>query len=83
MRSFRTDFSGQASKVTRAKARARRRVRLMRLVIRYYTRPPWHLRIQYQTCYNLPLSRAKLWVASQLCCRTLHPSLDPEALLKS
>ena len=45
-----------------------------------YTRPPWHLRIQYQECYNLPLSRARLLVVSQLYCRTLHPSLDPEAL---
>ena len=42
-------------------------------MISYYTRPPWHRRIQYQMCYNLPLSRAKLWVVSQLCCRTLHP----------
>ena len=28
--------------------------------------------------YNLPLSRAKLWVVSQLCCRTLHPLRDPD-----
>ena len=56
---------------------------LVRLV-RYSRAPPWNLRIQYQACYSLPLSRAKLWawlwVVSQLCCRTLHPSLDPEAL---
>ena len=38
---------------------------LVRLV-RYYTRPPWHLRPQYQACCNLPLSRARLWVVSQL-----------------
>ena len=30
------------------------------------TLPPWHLSIQYQACFNLPLSRAKLWVVSQL-----------------
>ena len=61
--------------------------RLTVRLIRFYTLPTWDQRIQYQTCYNLPLSRAKLWVVSQLwscaarACRTLHPSLDPEALL--
>ena len=49
-------------------------------LIRFYTLPSWHLRTQYQTCYNLPLSRAKLWAVSQLCCGTLHPSPDPDAL---
>ena len=28
----------------------------------YYTRRPQHLTIQYEACYSLPLSRAKLWV---------------------
>ena len=36
-------------------------------LVTYYTRPPWHLRSQHQACYNLPLSRARLWVVSQLC----------------
>ena len=47
--------------------------RLTVRLIRFYTLPTWDQRIQYQTCYNLPLSRAKLWVVSQLwCCTSLQ-----------
>ena len=49
-------------------------------MIRLYTLPHTHLRSQYQTCYNLPLSPPKLWVVSQLCCGTLHLSSGPEAI---